>query len=185
MVLIVYFLIGVLMNIIGPIAKIINKRSPILNQLFHNDIKKAKTSWNKILFELFFRIICIIFFPILLLGILIDFQKFKHTMKLFVLVFQDINLVFFSDLGGEGTLKCNSCNFNQEIVSFIHGFGTNEWSETGFQCQKCGKFHSIENDLENSKNKKCECGGLLDREEPLFCPKCKAHNVSFSMNYIT
>jgi hypothetical protein len=31
----------------------------------------------------------------------------------------------------------------------------------------------------------CECGGLLEREEALFCPNCKSLNLSYNMKYIT
>ena len=31
----------------------------------------------------------------------------------------------------------------------------------------------------------CECGGKLDREELLFCPKCKSKSLDYDMHYIT
>ena len=31
----------------------------------------------------------------------------------------------------------------------------------------------------------CECGGKLDREELLFCPKCKSKSLDYNMHYIT
>ena len=31
----------------------------------------------------------------------------------------------------------------------------------------------------------CECGGVLDREKVLFCPKCKCTNLSYKMEYMT
>ena len=32
---------------------------------------------------------------------------------------------------------------------------------------------------------KCDCGGKLEREQILFCPKCKSKNLSYDMGYIT
>ena len=88
-------------------------------------------------------------------------------------------------MGGEGTISCNKCDFNQAIVSFLHGFGTNSWSNTGFQCQNCGKFHEIEYDTENTLGKLCDCGGVLSREEPLFCPNCRTTDIRYRLIRIT
>ena len=94
----------------------------------------------------------------------------------------DDNLLYYRRMGGAGVVKCNNCNYSQEIISFLHGI---EWCSSGFQCQKCGKFHEIECDMENSKGKLCECGGDLSREKPLFCPICKKANMTYMMSYIT
>jgi DNA-directed RNA polymerase subunit M/transcription elongation factor TFIIS len=91
------------------------------------------------------------------------------------------NFLYYYDMGGAGTFHCNECGHEEEIVSFLH---VGRWNNTGFQCQDCGKFHEIEYDMDNLKEKKCECGGVLDKEKPLFCPKCKTKNVSYRMNYI-
>lgn len=85
-------------------------------------------------------------------------------------------------MGGKGTFKCSECNFQQEIVSFLHGAN---WNNTGYQCQECGKFHEIILDMDNFKKMKCECGGKLDRDRPLFCPECKTSNVFYRMSFIT
>lgn len=50
--------------------------------------------------------------------------------------------LYFIKMGGAGTISCLECGFEQEIVSFLHGVS---WDSTGYQCQKCGKFHAIEN----------------------------------------
>ena len=73
--------------------------------------------------------------------------------------------LYFIKMGGAGTISCLECGFEQEIVSFLHGVS---WDSTGYQCQKCGKFHKIENERNNFRRKKCECGGKLERDKPIF-----------------
>lgn len=90
--------------------------------------------------------------------------------------------LYYWKMGGAGTIRCLECNFQQKIISFLHGAN---WNNSGYQCQKCGKFHEIECDLDNSKRKRCECGGKLDRDKPIFCPKCKTTNLSYYLRIIT
>ena len=92
------------------------------------------------------------------------------------------NLLYYNRIGGAGIISCNECDFKQEIVSFTHGY---EISTTGYQCKECGKFHKITDDNIKSNIFNCECGGKLERDFPLFCPKCKSYNVSYNMRYIT
>lgn len=94
--------------------------------------------------------------------------------------------LYYWKIGGAGTINCKNCSFNQDIISFIHGFSGDEpTSNSGFQCQQCGKFHAIEQDMENSQSKLCTCGGNLSRNEPLFCPVCKSTDLEYDMQYIT
>ena len=93
--------------------------------------------------------------------------------------------LYHLDMGGKGVISCNECDFKQEIVSFLHGFGKNPWICRGFQCQSCGKFHDIERIDGKYDKTECECGGILENENPLFCPVCKSHNMSYNMEYIT
>lgn len=98
--------------------------------------------------------------------------------------------LFFWQMGGKGIISCSECDFKQTIVSFLHGF---DWNNTGYQCQKCGKFHEIIYDKEKTEREvsdseeteKCDCGGHLSRSEPVFCPNCKSTNVRYQMTLIT
>ncbi len=92
--------------------------------------------------------------------------------------------LYFDQMGGAGIIKCQTCNYAHDIVSFIHGFPIDSWNKAGFQCQACGNFHEIENFLTN-KNRECDCGGELSRGNKLFCPKCKSKNLSYQMEFIT
>ena len=91
-------------------------------------------------------------------------------------------LLYYQHMGGAGTVICIDCGFKEEIISFIHGHGDDNWANVGHQCQSCGKFHTLDS---NSENLVCSCGGKLSCEEPIFCPICKSKNMSYSMSFIT
>jgi hypothetical protein len=89
--------------------------------------------------------------------------------------------LYFWKIGGIGIIQCLDCNYQKEIVSFTHGLNT---STTGLQCQLCGQFQSIK-DWHNNKQIHCSCGGILEREKKLFCPKCKSKKIQYNMSFIT
>lgn len=92
----------------------------------------------------------------------------------------DDRLYFISS--GAGIIRCLECDFEQEIVSFLHGVNR---CSTGYQCQKCGKFHAVENEINHSSRRRCECGGKLNRDKPLFCPKCRSNHVTYEVCKLT
>lgn len=95
-------------------------------------------------------------------------------------------LLYFSYMGGVGTITCNSCNHSEEIVSFTHLIGGKPLTFTGVQCQKCGEFREIMNYHEAGKERLlCQCGGTLSRNEPLFCPHCKSKELDYSLKFLT
>ena len=87
-------------------------------------------------------------------------------------------------MGGAGDIICRNCFYKERIISFLHGFGKDRWTNSGYQCQSCGKFHSIENARKLDHLPSCECGGKLSRDEVLFCPKCRSTNLEYEMQYI-
>jgi len=94
----------------------------------------------------------------------------------------------FKNIGsGAGKFYCLNCDYDENIVSFIHGFNEEDCkdSETGYQCQSCGKFHALTQCKINQKLLTCECGGNLERNKSLFCPRCKSKNITFETKYIT
>ena len=109
----------------------------------------------------------------------------KHRDDGFDPIVNEDNFLYFTNMGGAGKIHCNLCELSQDIVSFLHGFGEDPWSYSGYQCQQCGMFHAIEHDMDNTAGKKCECGGQLERDKPLFCPKCGTKDVFYNMSYIT
>jgi hypothetical protein len=90
--------------------------------------------------------------------------------------------------GGAGTIHCNDCGYKEDVISFIHGIDENGASadgSTGYQCQSCGKFQTLDDFEVRNKCFICSCGGELDRDAPMFCPQCKSWNMDYKMNYIT
>lgn len=94
----------------------------------------------------------------------------------------------FSMMGGAGSVRCRDCSYEQEIVSFTHGYSdTGPTSQTGVQCLQCGKLTTIAEGGDNDTDvgTPCECGGTLSRDHVLFCPKCRSKNLLYEMSYIT
>lgn len=85
----------------------------------------------------------------------------------------------FTSTGGAGTIQCFDCKHEEEIISFIHGAGYS----AGVQCQSCGKFSTLNN--KPNEDVYCNCGGRLERDNSLFCPKCKSKRLTYEMHYIT
>jgi|GEM_PF-2861408 len=90
--------------------------------------------------------------------------------------------LFFHYMGGAGELYCKDCNYREEITSFMHGMNG---SVSGVQCQSCGKLHAISNWIEEDKQTNCECGGMLSRDNAVFCPQCKSNKVRYEVYCIT
>lgn len=156
---------------------------------YYRDIKATKhTNLNVCTTRMLLSIVFILTIPIffLLTPLAPPFlikdnkkrEKIKEEMKEVEDWLNEGNL-YFQHIGGTGEIQCLDCNYHKEIVSFIHGLNT---SITGLQCQSCGQFHSI-TDWHN--NIHCDCGGILEKEKPLFCPECKSKRMQYNMRYIT
>ena len=94
-------------------------------------------------------------------------------------ILQIENCLYFQNITGVGDIQCFECKNKEQITSFIHGIHS---ATTGYQCQSCGKFHSIGN---WDKIDYCDCGGKLERDKPLFCPKCKSNRLNYEVIYMT
>ena len=180
--LIIYLTIGLLSNVIGPVANRLNKtiketRSAKITRLINKPAAKKR---EDLFIEVMLRILTILFFPVVYVALLIEFFRFKFQWPWLYSMSKD-NRLYYWRMGGCGKIQCLECNFEQDIVSFLHGVNKNI---TGYQCQECGKFHEIHNRSPFSLIKKCDCGGELDREKPIFCPICKSNNVVYNFKYI-
>ena len=93
--------------------------------------------------------------------------------------------LYFECINGVGNIYCRKCGFTEEITSFTHA--GRKSSTTGYQCQSCGKFTTITTLSGDKTNiEPCyNCGGKLEREKPIFCPKCKSTKIKYSMRYCT
>lgn len=93
----------------------------------------------------------------------------------------DDNL-YFSNMSGFGSLKCNSCNFSKDLVGSVHKLDL--WECLGYQCQKCGELHKINNPNDLNHPLICKCTGHLSRGNIVFCPECKSKNVKYNLKYL-
>ena len=186
-VILIYLAFGIILNLIGPLANKIreqNKKLKIRSLADPFASKKSIPKWKIILVDFIIRFLTLLFFPILYLVITIDFFRDKSPNRKTNIQIPD-KLLYFGEMGGMGKVTCNNCDFSEDVVGFLHGFGEGSWNKTGFQCQKCGKFHAIEYDMKNEKGKRCECGGTLDRDKPIFCPSCRSNDITYKMRFIT
>lgn len=90
-------------------------------------------------------------------------------------------------MSGAGIISCYDCNYSENIISFFHNFnlhGEISDTHTSLQCQSCGKFHTIK-DWNSNKQILCDCKGILEREKPLFCPKCRSKSMKYNTLYMT
>lgn len=81
MYIIIYLLFGVMFNIIGPIAKktkdlLLNVKSNSMANYLSDGIEPPK--WRIFFFQVFFRLLIILFYPIFLVIILIDIYRKKR-----------------------------------------------------------------------------------------------------------
>jgi len=76
----------------------------------------------------------------------------------------------------------------EKIISFVHSFddeGESSDGCTGYQCQSCGKFCTLDDFEVKAKPEVCSCGGELSRDKALFCPQCKSKSLRYDMEFIT
>ena len=184
-ILIIYIAIGILSILVGPIANRIKR--DILDLKLKLSLQNSagiKTASKRrvLLFEVFFRLLIILFHPLFYCILLIDYYRSKKRAKNKITAPANDCLYFRS---GAGVITCKDCGFNQHIVSFLHGLDDGEGTLTGYQCQACGKFHELKNSLGVPVSMNCECGGTMSRTEPFFCPTCRSKNVTYKMSYIT
>lgn len=186
-ILIIYLAIGILSLLVGPIANRIKR--DILDLKLKLSLQasagiKTASKRRVMMLEVFSRLLIILFHPLFYTILLIDYFRSKKKDKNKTIDIAKDNLYFF-DCGGAGLIKCGDCGFNQEIVSFLHWLDGGDGTLSGFQCRACGKFHEAKNSLGVPEGMKCECGGELSRDKPLFCPTCKSKKVSYKLSYIT
>ncbi len=189
----VYLIIGLVSNLVGPLAKNFEKSLHDLKYShmdgFYENGNPPVPKHKLIQFEVLFRIFILVGFPFLYSIVIIDDIKYRKRKKLSDIRWAEQKelskkgLLFSSHLmGGMGDISCKDCDFEQSILCAAH-FADDSFSY-GYQCQSCGKFHSI-----NSKNNnlKCDCEskGDLSRDHLLFCPKCKSHNLKYELTMMT
>lgn len=93
-------------------------------------------------------------------------------------------LIYLTDYYGLIHITCKECDFEDTILCKYSGFSkekNNAIIQIGYQCQLCGKYtrRIYYPELTIIDNLTCECGGNLEREKPLFCPKCQCLHLNF------
>jgi hypothetical protein len=89
----------------------------------------------------------------------------------------------FSRIAGVGNIKCFSCGNTEQVTGGLHNPGTNE-AILGHQCQNCGTFTTLRLPV-NKSQLKCSCGGMLSRDNAVFCTTCKSKQVRYQLQFIS
>jgi len=188
----VYLFIGIILSFFGKAAREINNE---IKDLKHPDIDRLIDEGHiyaphkYFLFEFTMRMFLLILWPFLYTILLIDFiNESRGTEDDKILEecrYEREAGLFFSSMGGAGEITCRECGYHQHLVSFIHSFPIDKWNQSGYQCQRCGLFHEIENAHQYKGKLKCYCGGSLSRDKVLFCPVYKSKNLKYEMEYVT
>lgn len=192
-----YLSLSILLNFIGPLAKIINSEfEKIDNQMLSEQVLKGDKKKIKVKFvraKIILRLLTITFFPLFLIVLFIskkqDKKRFENQAK------QPLNEIkidvqkpkglFFKGLPGFGEMECKDCGYTEKIPVHLHSGKSRTKS---YQCQDCGHFQIVVSYVDKKMGKLpvCEkCGGELSRKEVLFCPNCKSNNLTYMLNYMT
>lgn len=201
----IYFLTGVLMNFIGPLASQIRREMKDLRSKTV-PVNEVESRRRKLLFsEMIFRSLVVLLYPVAYILWVTDMlrdrtekkerearhervrseiKKDQERIKWDII--QNKSFIYFKDTHGGGTIKCHGCGFSEEIVSYSHGHDEPLPFTRGYQCQKCGRFHKIQflGTRKITPYLKCSCGGELSNIKPIFCPKCMARDVYFQCEYV-
>lgn len=112
---------------------------------------------------------------------------------------QEERYLTFSRLGGAGTIKCLDCNYQEDIIAFLHG---PTWCTIGRQCPQCHSFLTENNQSQEyhrfgdtNDDFVCpKCGTILRSKtdsilkrnwEPIVCPRCQSKRLTYILDYIT
>ena len=188
--LFIYLLIGLLLNLLGPVAE-------SLREKLEDRRDEPTPSWKNIFYEVFVRALVIVFYPLLYWALGYTYFEEKRQSRDIDPKYREDNYRHVRNLSVGKNGHCNDCGFNQKIISLLHssrhgscgcfkedrsdGFEEGRWSIISYQCQQCGKFNEIERDMTNARGQICECGGKLELEMPVFCPKCRSKDVFVSV----
>lgn len=191
--ILIYLAIGIVSIFVGPMSKDTREFILTMKEAGHETDHPERygpplAKW-KIFLGIFLCItVAIIFYPVFYIEPIIDYLR--KTIKspnhnAIQRTPRNDKFLYFDYIAGIGDFFCRNCTYSRGLTSAIHGFmGKNNYL-VAFQCQECGNFTTISNDLDNENGRLCTCGGQLSRDKPIFCPQCKSKDVEFSMNIIT
>jgi hypothetical protein len=182
-----YLLVGLLLGTLGPggqdIAKEITRArgTPLTNAVMQREQPSERKLFG---FRVVLTVAFILLWPIFIYGIMKARRLASAVEKDLAEKSKGLRYCY---MGGCGTITCKECRHSEDITSFIHGIDS---SVSGFQCQWCGKLHSVNASgrgqaRQYERSLVCDCGGPMDREKVLFCPGCKSQNLSYDLREIT
>lgn len=182
-----YLLMGVVLLIRGPLNEALKDA---VTTSVGTPFARAMTSrpvlpnYKIVILRVVLSLGILLLWPILLPGVLRENRRrLDHLKKHF-----GRPGLRFVRMGGEGTVSCRTCGYAENVVCSVHGVSLpdgNDWWATGYQCQSCGKFATVDNRIKDVATIECDCGGILSRDAALFCPKCKGHELDYRMLFIT
>ena len=142
----IYLVVGGCLIAWGPVRKDISgegeemRRSSLVGELQgRSAISERKILAYQVILSLGF----IFLWPVFIFSILAvqkekaaqdDVDNADNSMKV-------LEGIRFQTMDGAGTVSCDECDYFEKITSFIHG---PQGSNTGYQCQTCGKFSKRE-----------------------------------------
>lgn len=179
--IIIYLSIGIILISVGPLSK------DLINEIKVTQPDNSKTyKIRKTLFTLTIIGVGILLYPIFYYSYF--FQNGKKMSNFKPRVYEEGKL-YFGQIPGIGNLICKDCSHTEIMTSFTHGLDAKTSKRTsykGHQCLDCGKLHAIFSfEKEELKLINCECGGTMQRENPLFCPQCQSSNVQYHLKLMT
>ena len=205
-ILLIYLFVGVLMNLVGPLASQIHREMKDLRSQTVPVQEVVSRRRKLLLSEIIFRSLVILIYPVAYALWVIDIFRAKNELrdretrhervrseikkdqdKIKWDIIQNRSFIYFKDTPGGGTIKCHGCGFTEEVITYSHSLNESRPFSRGYQCQKCGRFHRIQflGSRMLTPYLKCSCGGELSNIKPIFCPKCKARDVYFVCECVT
>jgi hypothetical protein len=186
-----YLVVGVLAILFGPLARAIrhelDRHKYSSQPLWDSSHDPPAPQWKLIAFAIILHVAALALWPVFLASTWrTEYSRRGGGLTLYGLLgwFPDTRL-YFTQMGGAGTITCRRCGHSEEIVSFLHG-PPGGWCKTGLQCQTCGRFATLEKLSDGTcRTDYCECAEELARDRPIFCSRCHSTDLSYCLNYIT
>lgn len=76
---------------------------------------------------------------------------------------KDTSLFFSKDVFGKGDLNCLLCGHIEQLNG-----------SKFTQCEECWEIQKVSDKI------MCGCGGKVEQDKPVFCPKCHSYSVQFT-----
>jgi hypothetical protein len=125
----IYIAIGILLVSIGPVAENISKEidrargTPLSNAFME---RQQPSELKLLLARITITVGFVLLWVVFIWGVLKEHRNIQATRKR---VHERSKGLWFSYIGGHGTIRCKDSEHNEEITSFIHGIKS---STTGF-----------------------------------------------------